>query len=144
MYKRQIHTRRNEPDKAISCFTQAEAASPDYCFPNRVEEIRILETAVELLPEAPMAHYYLGNLLYDKKQYESAIAHWAVSYTHLRRFRWAVRVETDAVNSISLVSIQTVSYTHLPPEKAGSHRPNSDGMTGLSGLAATIRSHSPY
>ena len=23
-----------------------------------------------------MAHYYLGNLLYDKKQYESAIAHW--------------------------------------------------------------------
>ena len=75
-YQGYIHTRLNDPDKAISCFTQAEAASPDYCFPNRVEEIRILETAVGLLPEAPMAHYYLGNLLYDKKQYESAIAHW--------------------------------------------------------------------
>ena len=53
-----------------------ETACPDYCFPNRVEEIRILETVIAGLPQAPMAHYYLGNLLYDKKQYTQAAEHW--------------------------------------------------------------------
>lgn len=45
-------------------------------FPNRVEEIRILETAIAVSGAAPMAHYHLGNLLYDKKRYEEAVAHW--------------------------------------------------------------------
>ena len=75
-YEGYFHSRLNNHEAAINCFTEAEAAAPDYCFPNRIEEINILETAIELLPVAPMAHYYLGNLLYDKKQYESATAHW--------------------------------------------------------------------
>ena len=28
------------------------------------------------MPSAPFAHYYLGNLLYDKKQYEDGAGHW--------------------------------------------------------------------
>ena len=36
----------------------------------------ILETAIRLAKTAPMAHLYLGNLLYEKKQYTEAIFHW--------------------------------------------------------------------
>ncbi|MBQ6959639.1 MAG: DUF5107 domain-containing protein [Clostridia bacterium] len=57
-----------------------EKAPSDYCFPNRVMESLILKNAVDLLEssgrKAPMAHYYLGELLYDKKQYAQAVFHW--------------------------------------------------------------------
>lgn len=58
------------------CCLKAEQGCPDYIFPNRIEEIRILEHAIDTLEEAPMAHYYLGCLLYDKKQYAKAAEHW--------------------------------------------------------------------
>ncbi|BFK13866.1 MULTISPECIES: hypothetical protein [Blautia] len=54
------------------CAENTKAASCDYCFPNKTEEIRVLETAIQMLNSAPMAKYYLGNLLYDKKQYDRA------------------------------------------------------------------------
>lgn len=52
-------------------------ASPDYCFPARLEELRVLENAVATNPQDPRAHYYLGNLLYDKQRREEAVGHWA-------------------------------------------------------------------
>ncbi len=61
---------------AMECCRNAEACPSDYCFPNKVEEIQILEYAICALGHAPMAHYYLGNLLYDKKQYAKAACHW--------------------------------------------------------------------
>ncbi len=63
-------------EDAKDAFVTAEAWSTDYVFPNRVEEIQILESAIRVLGKAPKAHYYLGNLLYDKKQYEAAVQHW--------------------------------------------------------------------
>ena len=36
----------------------------------------ILEYAIGILPAAPKAHYFLGELLYDKKQYGEAVKHW--------------------------------------------------------------------
>ena len=36
----------------------------------------MLEYAVSILDTAPKAHYYLGELLYDKKQYDAAVCHW--------------------------------------------------------------------
>ena len=57
-----------------------EQAPSDYCFPNRIIESLILQNAVSVLEgsgrKAPMAHYYLGELLYDKKQYAQAVFHW--------------------------------------------------------------------
>ena len=55
---------------------KAERMSTDLCFPNRPEEKTILEYAISLLKEAPKAHYFLGELLYDRKQYEEAERHW--------------------------------------------------------------------
>ena len=72
---RPISWRKTVSQKSpLSAITQAEALSPDGCFPNKLEEIVILETAIRLAKTAPMAHLYLGNLLYDKKQYTEAIS----------------------------------------------------------------------
>lgn len=78
-YQGYAYGRMNDKETALERFLKAEAASPDYCFPNRVEEIRILSMAVASLSKAPMAHYYLGNLFYDKKQYGLAVMHWEKS-----------------------------------------------------------------
>lgn len=63
-------------DEAEECYQKAEAMNSTYVFPNTVEEMLILENAVCVLGSAPMASYYLGNLLYDKKQYERACEYW--------------------------------------------------------------------
>ncbi len=58
---------------------RAEAASPRYCFPARLEEMIVLEAAIARNPAAAKAHYYLGNLYYDKRRYEDAIRCWRKS-----------------------------------------------------------------
>jgi len=55
---------------------EAEAASTRYCFPARLEEMIVLEDAVRRNPQSARAHYYLGNLYYDKRRYEDAIRCW--------------------------------------------------------------------
>ncbi len=55
---------------------KAEQLPVDFCFPNKPEELPVLEYAVSVLPAAPKAHYYLGEFFYDRKQYETAILHW--------------------------------------------------------------------
>jgi tetratricopeptide (TPR) repeat protein len=55
---------------------RAADASPDYCFPSRLEEFLLLQRAVSLHPDAARAHYYLGNWLYDRRRHGEAIDHW--------------------------------------------------------------------
>lgn len=90
-YQGYIYRLQGNNDLAKECFTEAEKTSPDYCFPNRVEEIHILESAIETLESAPMAHYYLGNLFYDKKQYQTATMHWETSIAGKPNFAMAHR-----------------------------------------------------
>ncbi len=71
-----LNQRMGKEAEAAEAFRKGEAAPFEYCFPNRVEEIAVLTTAIDILDAAPMAHYYLGNLLYDKKQYQTAMRHW--------------------------------------------------------------------
>jgi tetratricopeptide (TPR) repeat protein len=52
---------------------------PDYCFPSRLESLVALEDAIAHDPSDARAHYYLGNLLYDKRRYDKAIRHWETS-----------------------------------------------------------------
>ncbi|HVU66033.1 MAG TPA: tetratricopeptide repeat protein, partial [Ktedonobacteraceae bacterium] len=56
--------------------TEAASAPPDYCFPNRLEELLILESALAADPQDGRAAYYLGNLLYDRRRHREALAHW--------------------------------------------------------------------
>ena len=75
-YKGYAEYNAGNTDKAKECYCQAETMPSDYIFPNTVEEMLIFENAVLVLGNAPMASYYLGNLLYDKKQYEKATKCW--------------------------------------------------------------------
>jgi tetratricopeptide (TPR) repeat protein len=65
---------RTENGNAL--YRRASGASPDYCFPVRLEELEILEHVQSLYPEDGRVAYYLGNLLYDKRRYDEAVAQW--------------------------------------------------------------------
>jgi tetratricopeptide (TPR) repeat protein len=65
-------------------FKVAAALAPDYCFPARLEEIAILTAAMAANPRDAKAPYYLGNLLYDRRRHQEAIALWEKS-AHLDR-----------------------------------------------------------
>lgn len=64
---------------ATGFIEHAEKASPLYCFPARLEEMVVLEHAIAHQPQTARAHYYLGNLYYDKRRYEDAIRCWRKS-----------------------------------------------------------------
>jgi tetratricopeptide (TPR) repeat protein len=57
-------------------FREAAVLSPDYVFPNRLEDLLVLQTAVAVNPADSQAYYYLGNFWYEKRQYTDAIACW--------------------------------------------------------------------
>ena len=52
------------------------AQSPDRVFPNRLEDIAVLQYVSQLNATDYKALYYLGNLWYDKRQYKEAIDCW--------------------------------------------------------------------
>lgn len=60
-------------------YDEAENACPDYCFPNRIDDVLALEAAIENSENCSKAHYYLGCLYYDKRQYDAASEHWEKS-----------------------------------------------------------------
>jgi len=66
----------NKKEEAGAWCLRASALKPDYCFPNRIADIPVLETAMQLNPVDSYAPYYLGNLWYDKRQYADAIHCW--------------------------------------------------------------------
>jgi tetratricopeptide (TPR) repeat protein len=61
---------------AKALYNEAAQASPDYCFPSRLEELQILQAATAADPSDARAAYYLGNLLYDRRRHREAIALW--------------------------------------------------------------------
>jgi tetratricopeptide (TPR) repeat protein len=63
-------------DSARDYYLRAEQLPEDYCFPSTLDEQLILMDCIKVLKSAPMANYYLGNLLYDKKRYADAVRHW--------------------------------------------------------------------
>ncbi len=63
----------------LAYYNKAELMRPDYCFPNRLEEVVILQHAILHHPEGAKAPYYLGNFWYNARQYDDAIACWEFS-----------------------------------------------------------------
>ena len=70
---------QNDTEKAEKYFEEGEQREVTSCFPHRLEEIKILKMTAAVLDEAPKAHCYLGDLFYDKKQYDNAIREWECS-----------------------------------------------------------------
>jgi tetratricopeptide (TPR) repeat protein len=65
-----------QEQEANAYAAKAEAADSRYCFPARLEEMIVLEDAVRRNSSGAKAHYYLGNLYYDKRRYADAISCW--------------------------------------------------------------------
>lgn len=68
---------RGDPRPAVRRHLAAAARSqPAYCFPARLEEIAVLGHAIESNPRDARAPFYLGNLLYDRRRHDEAMAAW--------------------------------------------------------------------
>jgi len=74
-----LHGFLGDGKQALCCYQAAAQASPDYCFPYRLEEILILQAAMAANPADARAPYYLGNLFYDRKRHAEAIRLWEKS-----------------------------------------------------------------
>jgi tetratricopeptide (TPR) repeat protein len=74
-----LEEKRANRTAALKHYQHAAALPPDYCFPSRLEEIAILESAVRANPRDPRAPYYLGNLFYDRRRYKEGICQWECS-----------------------------------------------------------------
>ena len=83
--------RSGEEEKAGQQLELAAQADSYCCFPNRLEDQRVLEWAMEQRPEDGRAAYYLGCLCYDKKQYDRARQLWERSAERLPDFPAAWR-----------------------------------------------------
>lgn len=68
-----------ELNESKKFYLYAMKAKSDYCFPNSIEDLIVLQYAIESNNRDGKAYYYLGNLYYDKKQYDKAIMHWEKS-----------------------------------------------------------------
>ena len=55
---------------------EAERCDSAYCFPNTLADLAALEYAESIAESVPMASYYKGCLLYDKKRYSDAVSAW--------------------------------------------------------------------
>lgn len=65
-----------DKENATKAFADGAADCPDFVFPNRLEAILALRAALEVNPKDACANHYLGNLFYDKRQYDLAQGHW--------------------------------------------------------------------
>lgn len=65
--------------KALENFKAASTLAPDYCFPHRLEELIVLQKAIETNPSDAKAWYYLGNYWYGARQHTEAISYWEQS-----------------------------------------------------------------
>ncbi|GAB6120313.1 DUF5107 domain-containing protein [Dysgonomonas termitidis] len=65
--------------KAKEYYVKAAGMNPDKCFPNRIEEVNILQDAMKINPSDALAPYYLGNFWYAFRQYDEAKECWEKS-----------------------------------------------------------------
>jgi len=70
-----INTKLDKKESAHSSFKKAVKHSVDNIFPHRLETVEALKAALSLNPSDGKAHYYIGNILYEK-QPELAIGSW--------------------------------------------------------------------
>jgi len=90
-YSAWLNHKLNHHQQVSKWLDIAANANSYLCFPNRLEEVEIFETAIALNPKDAKAPYYLGNLFYDKRQYQDAIKYWELSVKLDQSFPTAFR-----------------------------------------------------
>lgn len=84
-YEAYYQGKLGEEEQAKDKIKQAEQMSPDYCFPNKLEDIAVLSYAITFA-DVGMARYYLGNLYYDKLQWEKSVRLWEAAQRRCPNF----------------------------------------------------------
>lgn len=79
LYKAYYLGKAGKQTDSIEEYRKADGFDPQYCFPNKLEDIAVLEDAIAKYPEGAKAYYYLGNLFYDKLQFDRAAKLWEES-----------------------------------------------------------------
>ncbi|WEK54706.1 MAG: DUF5107 domain-containing protein [Candidatus Cohnella colombiensis] len=74
-----LHGKLRQEQQALQSLKHGSLAKSDYCFPNTLFDLAVLKYAIDKQAEDAKAHYYIGNLLYDKKRPLEALAHWETS-----------------------------------------------------------------
>jgi tetratricopeptide (TPR) repeat protein len=67
-------------------FEKARAASPDFSFPSRLEEVVALQFALEKDPQDSRAKYFLANFFYARERYDDAIQLWTEALHHMEDY----------------------------------------------------------
>ena len=70
--------KQNSLEEARELCLKGGRMKPDYCFPNRVEDVNVLQFATSVNKDAK-AHYYFGNYWYATRQHNQAITQWEAS-----------------------------------------------------------------
>jgi tetratricopeptide (TPR) repeat protein len=78
-FKGYFYSLQGKHSRAQKAFKSAMLQAPDYCFPNKPEELLALQKAVELNPGDDKAWYYMGNFWYGARQHEDAAKCWEKS-----------------------------------------------------------------
>ncbi len=108
-------------DAAADYVKKAESMTTDLCFPNKPEEQQILEYVISLPLAVPKAHYFLGELLYDRKQYEAAMMHWQTAITRMPELAPAHRnlsIASYNHGDSSLAAKEIAEAVRLEPENS--------------------------
>lgn len=75
-YEAWIHHLAGDEEERGVALDMAADADETWCFPNTVEDYIVLTSALEANPDDITASYLLGNLQYDKKNYQEAYEAW--------------------------------------------------------------------
>jgi len=86
-----LNIQLNNQTIANAYFNKAAITSPDYCFPNKIEDMMVLESAINNNSGDAKAYYYLGNYWYARRQYIEAIGCWEKSMQLDDRFPTVLR-----------------------------------------------------
>ncbi len=78
-FKGYYYALKGESLKSEEAFKKAGKMLPDYCFPNKPEELLALQKAVEVNPDDAKAWYYMGNFWYGARQHNKAAECWEKS-----------------------------------------------------------------
>ncbi|MFK7800238.1 MAG: DUF5107 domain-containing protein [Anaerolineae bacterium] len=74
-----VYDQMGDNQSALAAFQAAAGQSPDFCFPNRLEDVLSLEAAMRHNPSDARAPYYLGNFWYSHGRHAEAIECWEKS-----------------------------------------------------------------
>ena len=75
-YRGWLHAQLGETAAARRARAAAASSPLDHCFPARLEDALVLQSALAANPRDATAHTCLGHLLYDRRRHREAIAHW--------------------------------------------------------------------